>query len=217
MASRMLVGSRKGLFVLEPQGGGPRDSWKIARQAFIGEPVSQVLHDPRDGSLYVALNLGHFGAQLHRSDDGGSSWTEVATPAFPKLEGKEDAEPRHDLGARSGGPRHARGDLGRHHAGRRPPLGGPGRDLDPNAAFRRHPGQGSVVRRRQLTDRLASDCDPSEGQPPDGGPGFPRRRLDHQRCRRRPGHASKGDVGRPGRLRKTEPGRPGPASDRPLS
>jgi hypothetical protein len=87
MASRMLVGSRKGLFVLEPAGG----EWKIAQQAFLGQPVSQVLHDPRDGSLYCALNLGHFGAKLHRSDDGGATWTEVTAPAFPKVEGKEDA------------------------------------------------------------------------------------------------------------------------------
>lgn len=87
MASRMLVGSRKGLFILELSAG----DWRIARQAFLGQPVSMVLDDPRDGSLYAALNLGHFGAKLHRSDDGGTTWTEVAAPAFPKEEGKEDA------------------------------------------------------------------------------------------------------------------------------
>ena len=88
MASRMLVGSRKGLFILEPEKQG---AWRIARQAFLGQPVSMVLHDPRDGALYAALNLGHFGAKLHRSDDRGASWTEVAVPAFPKVEGKDDA------------------------------------------------------------------------------------------------------------------------------
>jgi photosystem II stability/assembly factor-like uncharacterized protein len=87
MASRLLVGSRKGLFVLEPKGG----EWKIAQQAFLAQPVTQVLHDPRDGSLYVALNLGHFGVKLHRSDDQGASWTEVTAPAFPKQDGKDDA------------------------------------------------------------------------------------------------------------------------------
>src|SRR5262245_22272785 len=87
MASRMLVGSRKGLFILEPKGR----EWQIVEQAFMGQPVSMVLEDPRDGALYCALNLGHFGAKLHRSDDRGESWTEVAAPAFPKAEGKEDA------------------------------------------------------------------------------------------------------------------------------
>lgn len=88
MASRMLVGSRKGLFILEPQA---KPAWRIAQQAFLGQPVSMVLHDPRDGAIYAALNLGHFGAKLHRSDDGGANWTEVAVPAFPKAEGKDDA------------------------------------------------------------------------------------------------------------------------------
>jgi photosystem II stability/assembly factor-like uncharacterized protein len=84
----MLVGSRKGLLILEPQGGG---EWRIARQAFLGSPVTMVMHDPRDGALYCALNLGHFGAKLHRSDDGGASWTEIATPAFPKQADEKDA------------------------------------------------------------------------------------------------------------------------------
>src|ERR1700742_4678610 len=88
MASRMLVGSRKGLFVLEAEG---KAAWRIARQAFLGQPASMVMHDPRDGALYVALNLGHFGAKLHRSDDGGVTWTEVTAPAFPMAEGKENA------------------------------------------------------------------------------------------------------------------------------
>lgn len=86
MASRMLVGSRKGLFIFEPKGRG----WAIAQQAFLGQPVSMAMHDPRDGALYAALHLGHFGAKLHRSDDGGASWTEVAVPAFPKT-GEKDA------------------------------------------------------------------------------------------------------------------------------
>jgi hypothetical protein len=41
------------------------------------------LTDPRDGAVYVALRLGHFGCKLHRSDDGGASWTELPAPAYP--------------------------------------------------------------------------------------------------------------------------------------
>lgn len=40
------------------------------------------LVDPRDGSWYAALNLGHFGAKLQRSTDEGRTWTERAVPAF---------------------------------------------------------------------------------------------------------------------------------------
>jgi len=42
-----------------------------------------VLPDRRDGTLYAALNLGHFGVKLRRSADGGASWEEVAAPEYP--------------------------------------------------------------------------------------------------------------------------------------
>lgn len=76
---QLLVGSRKGLFVLEPA----RHGWQLARPHFPGEPVTQVLRDPADGTLYAALRLGHFGVKIKRSSDGGASWQEVAAPAFP--------------------------------------------------------------------------------------------------------------------------------------
>ena len=49
---------------------------------FRSDPVSMVLPAP-DGALYAALNLGHFGVKLHRSDDGAKSWVEVAAPEYP--------------------------------------------------------------------------------------------------------------------------------------
>jgi hypothetical protein len=60
---RLLVATRKGLFVLQAGGKG---GWTLGEPDFVGEPVSMVLPDPRDGSLYAALNLGHFGVKLHR-------------------------------------------------------------------------------------------------------------------------------------------------------
>lgn len=78
MAEDLLVATRKGLFAVDSGGAGrPRSL------GFLGEPVSALLQDPRDGALYAALNLGHFGAKLHRSDDGGKTWTELPPPAFP--------------------------------------------------------------------------------------------------------------------------------------
>src|SRR4030081_1373557 len=84
MSDRLLVGTRKGLLTFARNGGG----WTIARSDFAGIPVSAVLHDRRDaasqdGVLYAALNHGHFGAKLHRSDDAGCSWRELPAPAFP--------------------------------------------------------------------------------------------------------------------------------------
>lgn len=85
---RLLVSTRKGLFVYRREDGG---GWRIAHRAFLGENVTFTHHDPRDGTLYAALHLGHFGEKLHRSDDGGATWAEVACPAYPPMpEGYEE-------------------------------------------------------------------------------------------------------------------------------
>lgn len=80
---RALVSTRKGLFEFSRD----KDGWRRGATHFAGQPVTFALADRRDGAIYAALNLGHFGPKLHRSDDGGASWKEVATPAFPKAEG----------------------------------------------------------------------------------------------------------------------------------
>lgn len=72
------VGARKGLFRITRMKGG----WRLEKPWFLAEPVSAFLRDPRDGALYAALDLGHFGRKLHRSDDDGASWKEIAAPAF---------------------------------------------------------------------------------------------------------------------------------------
>lgn len=79
MSDRILLATRKGLLTLARNGGG----WTIAATEFPGVAVTAVLHDPRDGALYAALKHGHFGPKLHRSDDGGRTFSEIATPAFP--------------------------------------------------------------------------------------------------------------------------------------
>lgn len=82
------VASRKGLFRFSANGSG---GWRQAGEPeFLAQPVTAVLDDPRDGAVYAALRLGHFGCKLHRSDDRGASWTELAPPAYPAT-GAEDA------------------------------------------------------------------------------------------------------------------------------
>ncbi len=78
MSDQLLVSTRKGLFVVE-RGNG---AWNVAGKSFLGDNVALALADPRDGSWYAALDLGHFGAKLHRSTDQGRSWNECAVPAF---------------------------------------------------------------------------------------------------------------------------------------
>jgi hypothetical protein len=82
MNDRLLVGTKKGLFELRRSGG----DWSIAATRFLGDPISNVLADPRDGTLYAAEALGHFGVKLQRSRDHGETWQEIPAPAFPKTD-----------------------------------------------------------------------------------------------------------------------------------
>lgn len=77
MSNRFFVGTRKGLFTYER---GRDARWRIVHTDFLGDPVTMVL--PRDGALYAALNLGHFGSKLRRRR-AGAAWEECAVPAFP--------------------------------------------------------------------------------------------------------------------------------------
>jgi photosystem II stability/assembly factor-like uncharacterized protein len=89
MSDRLFAATRKGLFELRRTARG---DWRVAATAFMGSPVSMVLHDPRDGALYAGLDLGHFGAKLHRSRDGGASWSEIASPSYAGVDA-EAADP----------------------------------------------------------------------------------------------------------------------------
>lgn len=90
MSDRLLVGTRKGLFTITRAA----KQWSIERVNFLGDPVSMVLADRRDGTLYAALGHGHFGVHVHRSRDGGSSWQECAAPVYPpKPDGLDDNNP----------------------------------------------------------------------------------------------------------------------------
>jgi photosystem II stability/assembly factor-like uncharacterized protein len=80
MADRMLVATRKGLLAFERAGG----DWRLEATHFPGVAVTAALADARDGALYAVLRHGHFGSKLHRSDDGGKTWTELPAPAFPE-------------------------------------------------------------------------------------------------------------------------------------
>ncbi|MFT4592823.1 MAG: hypothetical protein ACI9JK_000522 [Phycisphaerales bacterium] len=79
MQDRILISTRKGLFEYK------RDSEELLFSAlhFEGDNCTLSFADPRDGCLYVALDHGHFGVKLHRSDNGGELWKEIAVPTYP--------------------------------------------------------------------------------------------------------------------------------------
>jgi len=89
MARQLIVGTRKGAFVLGRHG----KEWRIERAALLGDPVSMVLGEA-DGALHVAQDLGHFGVKMKRSRDGGATWEDRPVPKYPpKPEGVEDLDP----------------------------------------------------------------------------------------------------------------------------
>ena len=79
MTKTALIGTRKGLFTLTIDDG----RFELSDPAFLGARVANAVADPRDGALYASLDHGHFGAHIHRSDDGGQTWPEVAAPEYP--------------------------------------------------------------------------------------------------------------------------------------
>ena len=95
MSKRLLVGTRKGLFRIERN---PNGDWQIAQSWFLGDPVSMVLAEPGGRRIHAALDLGHFGVKLKRSEDAGQSWAEAPAPAFPpKPADFEDKDPMRGL------------------------------------------------------------------------------------------------------------------------
>ncbi|MDO9074082.1 MAG: exo-alpha-sialidase [Rubrivivax sp.] len=82
MDTRAWVATRKGLFELQ-RDDTRSATWRIKRVSFLGEPVTMLLPPDERGRMLAALNLGHFGVHLHRSEDAGATWTEVAAPTYP--------------------------------------------------------------------------------------------------------------------------------------
>ena len=73
---RVLVGTRKGAFVLTSDEG--RKRWEVAGPHFGGWEVYHVAGSPADPSrLYASQSGGWFGQVIQRSDDGGLTWSPV--------------------------------------------------------------------------------------------------------------------------------------------
>ncbi len=73
---RVLVGTRKGAFLLTAD--GRRDDWEVSGPSFAGWEIYHVNGSPVDpGRLYASQSSGWFGQVVQRSDDGGTTWEAV--------------------------------------------------------------------------------------------------------------------------------------------
>lgn len=75
-AVRVLVGTRKGAFILTSDGN--RRQWDVSGPHFAGWEIYHVKGSPADPNrIYVSQTSGWFGQQIQRSDDGGKTWEPV--------------------------------------------------------------------------------------------------------------------------------------------
>src|SRR5688500_11066306 len=74
MASvRVLVGTRKGAFVLTSD--GKRQKWDVAGPHFAGWEIYHVKGSPVDPNrIYASQSSSWFGQIIQRSNDGGKTW-----------------------------------------------------------------------------------------------------------------------------------------------
>ncbi len=77
---RVLVGTRKGAFILESD--GKREKWNVSGPHFAGWEMYHLKASPADPNrIYASQTSGWFGQIIQRSDDGGKTWHQPGTPA----------------------------------------------------------------------------------------------------------------------------------------
>ena len=75
---RVLVGTRKGAFILTSD--GKRDRWDVSGPHFAGWEIYHMKGSPVDPDrIFASQTSGWFGQIIQRSDDGGKTWIQPGT------------------------------------------------------------------------------------------------------------------------------------------
>src|SRR5690606_15578824 len=84
-AIRVLVGTRKGAFILTSD--GKRQKWSVAGPHFAGWEVYHMKGSPADPDrIYASQSSSWFGQIIQRSSDGGKTWEQPASADDPPAE-----------------------------------------------------------------------------------------------------------------------------------
>jgi photosystem II stability/assembly factor-like uncharacterized protein len=75
----LLVGTKKGLFVLSGDGEG---SYRITTRAFPGDVVEYAIRDRRTGRYLASVTSGFYGPRLMFTDDPAGDWQQASGIAF---------------------------------------------------------------------------------------------------------------------------------------
>jgi len=80
---RVLVGTKKGAFILSAD--GKRNSWTVDGPFFAGWEIYHLKGSPVDPNrIYASQTSGWFGQVVQRSDDGGKTWLQPGVPVGEK-------------------------------------------------------------------------------------------------------------------------------------
>ncbi len=80
---RVLVGTRKGAFVLSSD--GKREKWEVTGPHFAGWEIYHVKGSPLDPNrIYASQSSSWFGQVIQRSDDGGRTWSMPGGEKLPE-------------------------------------------------------------------------------------------------------------------------------------
>jgi photosystem II stability/assembly factor-like uncharacterized protein/molybdopterin converting factor small subunit len=77
--TELLVGTRKGLFVLRGERGG---EMAVVTRAFPGEAVEYAIRDPRSGRYLASVTSGFYGPRVFTTDDPTAEWRQADGPRF---------------------------------------------------------------------------------------------------------------------------------------
>jgi photosystem II stability/assembly factor-like uncharacterized protein len=79
--TELMVGTKKGLFALEGEPGGP---FEVTARAFAGEPVENAIRDPRSGRVIASVTSPFYGPKLWIADDAAGEWEQAGGVALPE-------------------------------------------------------------------------------------------------------------------------------------
>jgi hypothetical protein len=79
--TELLVGTKKGLFVLEGEPGG---AFALTARAFAGEPVEYAMRHPRSGRLLASVTSPFYGPKIWSADDAAGEWRQTDGVALPE-------------------------------------------------------------------------------------------------------------------------------------
>jgi photosystem II stability/assembly factor-like uncharacterized protein len=79
--TELLIGTKKGLFVLE---GEPGAGFDIRTRAFAGEPVEYATRDPRSGRIFATTTSPIYGPKIWFTDDPSGEWMQSAGVELPE-------------------------------------------------------------------------------------------------------------------------------------